>query len=150
MGLGQWSGGAGVLCLVIVTAFGCGTDDSSSVAREVRLSDADQVADVYRQWVTAVEERRYDDACALQTRALQEEMTAEAKEALELGASLDPEAKDLRPTCALLLEGSVPLELPDVEIGAIKIEDAKATAKVGYDTWRFEQESGRWRIAHLD
>lgn len=138
------------LFLVAVAISGCGTDDSPSPARDVAASDADQVAEVYAQWIAAVEDHRYDDACALQTQALQDEMAAEAKEVQEFAGSFEPEAKQVRPTCAVLLEGAVPLERPDTEIGSIKVDGTKATAKVGYDTWRFEQELGEWRIAHLD
>lgn len=38
----------------------------------------------------------------------------------------------------------------DIAIESIKVNGGKATATVGFNTWRFVQESSAWRISYLD
>lgn len=116
------------------------------------MSDVEQIADVYAQWTSDVEEGHYAEACALQSQALQDEMAAEAEDIFDYDAGMDSELADLRPSCALYLEAATPMEAPDTDIAieSIEVDGGKASATVGFSTWRFVKESSAWRISYLD
>lgn len=97
----EFSRGAVAAVTAIAAVSGCGSEDGDPAVSETPPSDVEQIADAYTQWKSAVGEARFEDACALQSRALQDQMTEGARHILDGSAGPDPELAELRPSCAL-------------------------------------------------
>ena len=135
----HWTAPAAIFaCLLSLGA--CGSGDGAGTVGESTTSDKEQIQQLFATYNAAMEARRFDDVCSMNTPEFNEELVAEAR-----GMFGDRRAV----TCERALRA---LAAPDYQAPLLKniaVSGATATGQVGPSSskWRFARAGSAWKVA---
>jgi hypothetical protein len=138
----HWTASAAIFaCLLSLGA--CGSGNGAGRVGESTRSDKEQIQQLFATYNSAMEARRFDEVCSMNTPEFNDELVVEAR-----GMFGDHRAV----TCERALGALAASGYQAPPLRSIVVSGATATGQVGPSSskWRFARVGSAWKVAYAN